>query len=185
MGELIDIAGIIIVGPIPIIAANVITLVTRAVSGSRDRLNRLPFNLPLWVFTPLLAGWIFSRFRIDTIEVIGFPEIVAIVCTQIAYSVSCISHVAAAVSFTEKLPYIAVLKKNYLYPEIASIAMIPVSIIMIVLWGDYGEIGVLLLLVPILLMTFGIKVAFQRGRLEEKVRKENQVTEFGKTAASV
>jgi len=186
IGEPIDIAGIIIVGPIPIIVANVAALLINPAFEGRERLKKLPFNITLWVFAPLLAGWVFSLFHLETIKAIGLLEIVAIVCTNIVYSVALVGNVAAAISITEKLPFITVVKKNYKYTEIASLAMIPVSIIMVVLWSDLGEIGVLLLLVPIILVpSLGVKVAFERGRLEEKIRKENQVTEFGKTAASV
>ena len=185
IGEPIDIAGIIIVGPIPIIIANVLALLVNAVTEGRDRQRKLPFNIILWIFAPLLAGWISSLFMVDNMLGINVSTIIAVVCTYLVYSTALFSHVAAAISFTENIPYLKVLKTNYYYSEIASIAMIPIAIIMVILWDDYGAIGVVLLLVPITLMSIGLKYAFERGRLEERIRKENQIAEFGKTAASV
>jgi len=185
IGEPIDIAGIIIVGPFPIIIANVAALLVNAISEGRERLKKLPFNIILWIFAPLLAGWILSVFKVDGVREVDLSAIFAVVCTYLVYSIALFSHVAAAISITDKIPYIKVLKKNYIYPEIASVAMIPIAIIMIILWGDYGVLGVILLLIPMTLISIGLKYAFERGRLDERIRKENQITEFGKIAASV
>ncbi|MFC1628440.1 sensor histidine kinase [Gemmatimonadota bacterium] len=185
VGEPIDIAGIIIVGPFPIIIANVTALLVNAFSEGRERQKKLPFNIILWIFAPLLAGWILSLFRTVEAQKIDVSAILAIVSIYLVYSIAHLSHVTAAISITEKIPYIKVLKKNYLYSEIASIAVIPIAIIMIILWGDYGVMGVVLLLIPMTLISVGLKYAFERGRLDERIRKENQIAEFGKIAASV
>ncbi len=185
IGEPIDIAGIIIVGPFPIIIANVTALLVNAISEGRERQRKLPFNIILWILAPLLAGWILSVFKAGNVQNIDLSVVIAIVCTYLVNSIVLFSHVAAAISITDKIPYMKVLKKNYYYSEVASIAMIPVAIIMIILWSQYNILGVVLILIPMTLLSVGLKYTFERGRLDERIRKENQITEFGKFAASV
>ncbi|MFC1595475.1 sensor histidine kinase [Gemmatimonadota bacterium] len=185
IGEPIDIAGIIIVGPFPIIIANVVALLVNAITEGRERFKKLPFNIVLWVLAPLLSGWVLSVITTDNMFAINTSTVIAIICMYIVYSITLFTHVAAAISISDNISYKKVIIKNYTYPEIASLSMMPIAIIMVILWSDHGAMGVVLLLIPIALMTIGLKYAFERGRLEERIRKENQITEFGKIAASV
>ena len=59
VGDLVDVAGIAIAGPLPIIVANFFTLIVNALKEGRSRLRKLLFNLVLWTLAPLLCAWIY------------------------------------------------------------------------------------------------------------------------------
>lgn len=108
-----------------------------------------------------------------------------ILCTFFMYSMIQYSHVSAAVAVSENLSFYHVLRKNYIYPEIASLATIPIAITMVLLWYSQGPFGVALLVLPLLLVSVGLKVAFERGKLDERIQRESQLTDLGKSAASI
>ncbi len=103
----------------------------------------------------------------------------------LAYSSYMILGVSSMISLTEHVNLWSVIKKNYLYYQVASLASIPITIVMIYLWFQEGSVGVILLALPLLLVSIGVNIAFERGRLEERARRDSQLAELGKTAASI
>ena len=185
VGDLVDVAGIAIAGPFPIIVANIFALSVNAFKEGGSRLHKLPFNLVLWILAPMLSALIYYLVRPTSEGELSVTLCLAIICTFIVYSFLQLSHVSVAIAISEGIPFLKVLRKNYYYTEIASLATIPISITMVVIWYYQGMLGVALLAAPLLLVSVGLRVAFERGKLHEKIKREQQLAELGKSAASI
>jgi len=128
---------------------------------------------------------VYVKLSINIIDTFSTNSIITILAMYISYSYYMIFSVSFMISISENISYRSVIKENYLYYQIASIASIPITIVMIDLWFKEGSVGVILIALPLLLMSFGINLAFERGKLEERSRRDSQLAELGKTTASI
>ncbi|MFC1543895.1 sensor histidine kinase [Gemmatimonadota bacterium] len=86
---------------------------------------------------------------------------------------------------TGRIRFWQVFRRNYLLPELASIFLIPIPIAAILLWAETGIWGVLLLTLPLLAASYGIRAVFERGQLAERMERERHLTQLGTSAASI
>lgn len=185
VGDLVDVAGIAIAGPIPIITANVFACIVIAIKEGGTRIQKLPFNIVLWILAPMLAALVFHSISPPSNGSLSVQLSIAIIATFLCYSLALLSHVSVAIAVTDHISLMKVIRENYLYTEIVSFATIPISIIMVIMWRLEGVIGVGLLATPLLLLSVGLRGAFERGKLHERIKRDNQLTELGKSAASI
>ena len=185
VGDLVDVAGIAIAGPIPIITANVLACIVIAIKEGGTRIQKLPFNIVLWVLAPMLAALVFHSINPQIDGSFSIQLSIAIIATFLCYSLVLLSHVSVAIALTDRISLMKVIRENYLYTEIVSFATIPISIVMVIMWRLEGFIGVGLLATPLLLLSVGLRGAFERGKLHERIKRDNQLTELGKSAASI
>ncbi len=185
VGDLVDVAGIAIAGPIPIIIANVFACIVIAFKEGGSRIQKLPFNIVLWILAPMLSALVYHSINPPSEGSLSVQLSIAIIATFLCYSLSLLSHVSVAIAVTDHISLMKVIRENYLYTEIVSFATIPISIIMVIMWRLEGIVGVGLLAAPLLLLSIGLRGAFERGKLHERIKRDNQLTELGKSAASI
>jgi len=141
--------------------------------------------MSLFICAPILAYMIVYLHPINSASILSIYSMFIIFLTYLVYSSYMVLFVSITITVVEGVSIGRVIRGNYYYYQIASAFSIPITIVMTHLWYQEGIIGVILLALPLLLVSYGINLAFERGKLEERNRRDSQLAELGKTAASI
>jgi signal transduction histidine kinase len=185
LGDIVDMAAIMTVGPYPVLLANCLVVLARRMIGDTTRTIKDIYNISQWTIACLTAYYIFQIVTLGAPLSFDWRIVVGGMLAWLGYSTMSTGLVAAAISSSEQMPFYYTWKANSARAMVVAMVLSPLAIIMAILYSDYNVLPVIFLTGTIILINTLIGYWIQRVKIIALYEREHQLAEMGKAASAI